>query len=574
MQDDRQNRPQRSAGTHNINARLESLRNILTNSERHTTEQQEVALQAIDSERRDRESQEQEIRRSQASTHARNMNEEGLFESQPSASPSSIVRTRRQMFSARERLARQRNRMDRLARQDPFERVSGPTTNLPPLNNSRARSASVEPDIEPPSAREGRHSKRRKLEDGSAEDQSLPVYGLEGTLLPGNLKMKVLDYPRPEDPLAPADELAKSRLYQADNKDIFRTKKHKCTILMKHQGGWPFSLSKLVIKIPKHDYDSPLQGMVFVAMDQDKLLDRTSYYDTLCPASYVLHRPRRYDSYRPSHDYMHSTRSVMRPLRARQPPDPSDSQWCDPSHSIDDPIHLPSTTGISSTIERLPADPDSTSAATSPRSPRPWHDPDYEYPSRRTLYTDSYRPSYTSTSTSTLTPHQAAERARRWRRRAAQAEADMTGGDPTISESSSPSESDAGEQDEGAPPYRDVPSAQRELEEAEYRQRNFLEQTHIRRESGRGERSDGFSFANLARYGGGEDPLYDDDDWRRNSTYSSTKRLPGCNEMLRGRRADSDTEADEADSPLAPHATFQVTRDAGGGVVVNFEPEV
>lgn len=573
MQDDRPNRPHRSARAHNINARLESLRSILTNAEHYTTEQQEVALQAIANERRDRERQEQERRASQPSANARHMDDEGVFESQPSASPSSIVRTRRQMFSARERLARQRDRVDRLARQDPLERVSSNPSSLIPSGNSRPRSPSTDLDIEPPLTRDGGRSKRRKLDDGSSEDHTLPVYGLEGTLLAGSLKMKVLDYPRPEDPLPPADELAKSRLYQADNKDVFRTKKHKCTILMKHQGGWPFSLSRLVIRIPKHDYrddTSPLQGMVFVSMNQDTLLERTSYYDTLFPAGYVLHRARRYDTHRPSHDYMHSTRSPMHShIRPRQSPDPSDSQWCDPAHSIDDSITLPHLSGISITIDRLPADPETNSAVTSPRSPRPWHDPDYDYASRRNPYTDSYRPSYTSTSASTLTPHQAAERARRWRYAATQA--DMIDADPAISESPSPS--DSASDDEETLLYRDVPSAQRELEEAEFRQRSFPEQTRARRESGRAERSDAYLYANLARFGGGGDPVADEDD-RRLPPYTSTKRLPGCSEMLRGRRADSDIEADDTNSPLPPHATFQVTRDAGGGVVVNFGPEV
>ncbi|KAK5953686.1 hypothetical protein OHC33_004955 [Knufia fluminis] len=604
MQGDRPDRPGRTSGTHSINARLESLRSILTNSERHTTQQQELALQAIDSERRDRESQEQEGRRPQNSSHARSMNEEGLFEPQTSASAASIVQARRSLPAGRERLARQRHRMERLARQDPFDHASNATPLAGSLSTTRARSPSAEADMEPHSIRDGGRSKRRKLDDGSSEDRTLPIYGLEGTLLPGNLKMKVLDYPRPEDPLPPADELARSRLYQADNKDVFRTKKHKCTILMKHQGGWPFSLSKLVIKLPKHDPrddTSPLQGMVFISMDQDKLLERTTCYDSLFPAGYHSHRVRRYGSYGPSHDYMHSTRSPMRSFRNRQPPDPADSQWREPSRTRDEPFHLPSTTGISTTIERLPPDPE-ISTAPSPRSPRPWHDPDYDrdYPPRRTMYTDSYRPSYTSTSTSTLTPHQAAERARRWRAAAASASAEaeylQQEGDPTISESPSPSHSDSDEdqdqdeqdeQDE-APPYRDVPSAQRELEEAEYRQRSFLEQSRVRRESGRGERSDAYSYANLARYAerNSEDPLHDSDEYerRRHSPYPhpqphphvSTKRLPGCNEMLRGRRADSDTEADDTEGPLAPHATFQVPSGAagGGGVAVNFEPEV
>lgn len=627
MQDDRPTRPQRStgAGAASITARLESLRSLLTNFERHTTEQHGVALQAIDSERRDRETQLQEQER-----RTSHLNDEGLFESQTTASPtspSSIVRTRRQMFSARERLARQRNRMDRLARQDLFDRdvVESTGSNLVPVNTSsaRQRSASAELELEPRSSREGGRSKRRKLDDGSSNHHLPPAYGLEGTLLPGNLKMRVLDYPQPEDPLPPADDLARSRIWEADNNDIFRTKKHKCTILMKHQGGWPFTLSNLVIKTPKHDYThdtSPLQGMVFVSMDQDQLLERTSYYDTLFPVSYVLHRARRYDSYRPSHDYMYSTRSPMRSLlRARQLLDLSDSQWCDPSQSVDEPINLPRSQGISTTVERLLPDPN-LSAESHPRSPRPWHSEDYDrsdaFMPRRTLYTDTYRPSYTSTST--LTPHQAA-RARQWQAAAAAAEAETDildpepEPDPAISESPSPSDSstDDHEQDQDqedeTPHYRDNPS----FAEVEARQSAFHEQTRARREPGRGERSDNqnhnityapsSSYPSLPLYtanttvaavvGPGaaatasDDP---DDYWTRGPPTAhaygrppagtSTKRLPGCNEMLRGRRA-SDTTSDgnangDPNGPLAPHATFQATRDAGGAVVVRFEPEV
>ena len=562
MQDDSRDRSSGPSSTENIAARIQSLRNILS-SPRHTTAEQRLALDALDREEADRNRiMEREVN-SPTSTIPRPFNDEGYWEPHGSTSPASLARERRRGFRPSARLERQRDRMARLARSDSLEHVPLSTSGNSPLNAGRTRPASPDPETMSPRLANGRFTrnvKRRKLDDGTSdENHRLPEYGLEGTLLPGNLQMAVLDTGNPNDALPQTDELAKQNLYLADNNLIFRSKRRRYNVLMKHKGGWPFNLSKLVIKLPKHDYETaPLQGMVFVSMEGEKLMEKTSYYDSLVPACYLLHLPRRYDSYRPSQEYFRSGRPPPPPLPRTRPVSRSqDAQWCE-GHLPEEPAELEQVDGFEVAIERLP---EHEETSTSPRSPRPWHDPDHEYSRRQyALRADTYRPSYASD-----------ERSRRYRPAIAIPEQGPERTSPT------PSDSD----DEETPLYRGVPQSQRELEEAEYRQRNILEQMRARRDRG-----DSYAYvhASSARYDDDGNLMPPDHDYRAPSVgsaaspnapfgysveHTSTKRLPGCNEMLRGRSATADAE--DSDREILPHAKFQVSRD-GGGVALNFEP--
>ncbi|KAK5104499.1 hypothetical protein LTS08_002389 [Lithohypha guttulata] len=549
MQDGSRDRASRPMTTENIAARIQSLRNILS-SERHTTAEQQVALEALDREEADRRQTIERESDSALTTGPRLYSNGEHWEPRGSTSPASVARERRRGFRPTARLAHQRDRMARLARTDPVEQVTTAASTLPPLHAARTRQASVELDLEAPPMREGRYPKRRKLDDGTFDEaRQCPEYGLDGSLRPGNLQMKVLCAGNSYDARSTSDEIAKLNLWAADNSDVFRSKRRRCTILMKHQGGWPFSLSKLVVKIPKDDYDSmPLQGMVFIAMTDDKLLEKTSHYDSLEPVSYPVQRLRAYDSYRPSQDYLPRPRSLFgAPSHVRPMPRPHDAQWCD-SNNFDEPVTIGLVEGFDTTVETVLEE--SSDVLSSPRSPRPWHDPDHEYTRRQyALRAETYRPNY------------AAEERRRIRAAAYAEAAEQSRASTTPSDS----------EDEDVPLYRGVPSSQRELNEAEYRQQVILEEMRERRNRG-----DGFTY-HWTRYDNDGDTASHDHEVAgaqaasRSTNHTSSKRLPTTNEMTQNRSALSGS--DDNDQKILPHARFQMVKQ-GGGISINFEPAI
>lgn len=558
-----------------------------------SADEQRAALDAVDSEIADRLTTERE-----GSTYDNTLHRivdnamydryGHLLDRHGSTSPSSIARSRRRLNRPLDRIQRQTDRMHRLAsRSDPPE-SSPHIPQLSPLHPSRTRQASDEQDsdLEPSQSRERKPArKRRKLDDGTAEQlRAFPDYGVEGTLLPGSLNMIMLDLDGSSDAQSTADQIAKVKLSLPSNKDPYRTKRNNCDILMKHSGGHPFALSKLVVKLPKRDYDAPLQGMVFVSMDRETLLSQSSHFNTYFPVSHSHHR-RRYDSYRPSVEYMRSTRSPRPTPRTRRPSDsyPQETPWYDSRLSLSEPAEIPSLPGINVTLEPV-MDPEESPTYGS-RSPRPW-EMDTEY-SRRT-YLDRYRPSSNRTRDRAYVT--AAELAARL--------------SPTTSEDEEEDQDQDQDQldpdDAEEPPlYRGVPPSQRDLEDAEIRQRNVLEQMRIRRDRGdiyayippefRREQGEDSHTAEqmaaiestLARRGFDVDALRRRVRDRTNGEHGqsprpisphfhSTKRLPGCTGMLQGQSPHSPSDND----PVVPHATFSVGRETGGAVAVNFQPEV
>lgn len=120
-------------------------------------------------------------------------------------------------------------------------------------------------------------AKRRKLNDGLLAKNFGPNYGYRGQVVPGLLRMEIVfcdgglheygkDKYRPENVLR-------------NDLSVYCTRSSKCDLVLRHEGGAPFSLSKLVIKAPETGFTAPIQeGMVFVAMDLEGLILKASRY--------------------------------------------------------------------------------------------------------------------------------------------------------------------------------------------------------------------------------------------------------------------------------------------------------
>lgn len=600
-------------------SRLQSIREILI-SDRDSglsADEQRAALDVVDSEIAERLTTEREREGSNYTLHrlvdnAVNDRYNHLLERHGSTSPSSIARSRRRLNRPLDRIQRQTDRMHRLhvaSRSDAQDQSSSNLSQLSPLHPSRTRQASDEQDsdMDLHHTRDGKPvRKRRKLDDGTAESvRVLLAYGVEGTLLPGNLNMLVLDMEGNSDAQSPTDQLARARLFSPENKDPYRAKRHHCDILMKHTGGHPFALSKLIIRLPMRDYEAPpLQGMVFVSMNRETLLSQASHYNSYFPVSHSHHR-RRYDSYRPSVDYMRSARSPRPAYRPRRPSDylTQETPWYDSRISLSEPAEIPAIPGIRVSLESVIDSEDSSS--NGPRSPRPW---DQVHDDTRRAYIDRYRPQAST----------------RTRPRTSATVFEIPPLTPTSSEDEEEEDIDQSRSQSNTDDHEEPPFSRnmtdRELEEAEARQRNVLEQMRIRRD-----RNEGYSYfpsqspphprrdqgtynddeecseeqiaaieATLARRGYDIDALRRRRGGRTSTTganettintqvppppisthhphppFHSTKRLPGCTGMLQGQSPHSPSDRDS----VVPHATFSVGRDGGAAVAVNFSPEV
>lgn len=120
-------------------------------------------------------------------------------------------------------------------------------------------------------------AKRRKLNNGLLAKDFGPNYGYRGQVVPGPLRMEIVfcdgglhDYGK--DKYRPENVLR-------NDLSVYCTRISKCDLVLRHEGGAPFSLSKLVIKAPETGFTAPIQeGMVFVAMDLEGLILKASRY--------------------------------------------------------------------------------------------------------------------------------------------------------------------------------------------------------------------------------------------------------------------------------------------------------
>lgn len=377
--------------------RLQNLRNLLS-SERHLGAEQQRAFAALDQEMNDQLAAFDTIDRpihgegihiGDFERRLRSQPIEGFTQHilsvpqpdshLPGSAAAAPMRHRRRAFRPSDRLQRyQRERLSHSTRG-----VAPTEAYITPSQLSAAIQASER--AERPTA------KRRKLEDGTYEDEPTTFsYGHDGQVVPGQLRMEIISCDGGEysDPHVPINSYPQNVL--KDDNSVYCTKSNRCNLLLKHVGGMPFTLTKVIVKAPRSGYDSPIQeGLIFVAMDDEDLIDRTVQYDdTWAPARVSRREQRRVgrDSNRPSEEYMNSTRSPLR--------------------SIDRSRYLNNPTGSEDNVRQRPslvADFDVTVADLSDEeddsgdgppdgqpSPRPWHDDDYSFRS----YVDRYRPVY------------------------------------------------------------------------------------------------------------------------------------------------------------------------------------
>ncbi|KAI0017311.1 hypothetical protein F4780DRAFT_796459 [Xylariomycetidae sp. FL0641] len=142
---------------------------------------------------------------------------------------------------------------------------------------------------------ENRRVKRRKL-DSDCLSTGLQAfrYGKYGQVEPGQLIMELVSC----DGGIYSDDGQK---YAAENilkndQTVYCTEGPRCNIVLRHQGGTPFTLKELIIKAPRSNFTSPVQeGMVFVSMTSDYLLTRTAQYQ-------IQYSPSRSSSRRTGRD--------------------------------------------------------------------------------------------------------------------------------------------------------------------------------------------------------------------------------------------------------------------------------
>ncbi|OAP61095.1 hypothetical protein AYL99_03296 [Fonsecaea erecta] len=379
--------PERPAWS-DVTARLRNLRNLLS-SERHLGIEHEIAFEEFEREMEDQmatfqasdERSDQPVSSESANSRERRRREfttrfrdQDTAESRTQSSVlTALLRSRRRAFRPSERLQRyQRERLGQSGRAAALE------ASVPPLSQSPASpTQSVGDRADRP------RSKRRKLTDGTYQDDPETFsYGHNGQVVPGQLRLEIVSCDGGEysDPHIPIYSYPQNVLL--DDTSVYCTKSNKCNLLLKHVGGMPFTLTDIVVKAPRAGYDAPIQnGLIFVAMEDDNLLDRTSQYDVRWPPKIYRHQRHRRDGYRPSQEYMNSTRSplrsIERPRHLNNPTAPEEG-----SH-----LEIPLVPGFHVTV----VDPsDGEEGGEEPPSPRPWQDVEDSLRS----YVDRYRPVY------------------------------------------------------------------------------------------------------------------------------------------------------------------------------------
>lgn len=184
---------------------------------------------------------------------------------------SANVRSRRRMIRPSELLARQRMR--------PHESSAAALQGLQQAAQRMSQANSVAQSLldehrlpsfhTPLSAEESDvttrwRAKRRKLDaDHQAEGSASVNYGHFGQIAPGVLKMEVLScdggtYSENGNRSWPENVLL-------SDDSVYCTKSDKCNLVLRHQGGHPFDLSKIVIKAPKSGFDAPCATPVLLA---------------------------------------------------------------------------------------------------------------------------------------------------------------------------------------------------------------------------------------------------------------------------------------------------------------------
>ncbi|KAL8914074.1 MAG: hypothetical protein Q9171_001189 [Xanthocarpia ochracea] len=120
-------------------------------------------------------------------------------------------------------------------------------------------------------------SKRRKLNDGVPTKSFGPNYGYRGQVAPGRLRMEIVFcdgglHESGNEKYCPENILR-------NDLSVYCSLASKCDLVLRHQGGAPFCLQKLLIKAPENGFTAPIQeGMVFVTMENEGLIRKASRY--------------------------------------------------------------------------------------------------------------------------------------------------------------------------------------------------------------------------------------------------------------------------------------------------------
>ncbi|KAL8670840.1 MAG: hypothetical protein Q9168_004640 [Polycauliona sp. 1 TL-2023] len=123
----------------------------------------------------------------------------------------------------------------------------------------------------------GQRAKRRKKDGRPPTNRFGPSYGYQGQVVPGRLRMEIVfcnggQHQSREGKYSPRNVLR-------NDLSVYCTQNNQCDLILRHQGGAPFCLRKLVIKAPVNGFTAPMQeGMVFVSMDNEDLVRRASRY--------------------------------------------------------------------------------------------------------------------------------------------------------------------------------------------------------------------------------------------------------------------------------------------------------
>ncbi|CAI6088176.1 unnamed protein product [Clonostachys chloroleuca] len=156
---------------------------------------------------------------------------------------------------------------------DLFDLTNTMSHTLPPGNASPLPRSFDPPD-------DNRRNKRRKIDaDRLAPTISRIRYGKYGSVEPGALRMEILSCDGGSYASSnPSSYVAENIL--RNDETVYCTKGNRCNVVLRHEGGAPFTLHELVIKGPTSvNYSHPIrEGMVFVAMRQDEVLTRTAQY--------------------------------------------------------------------------------------------------------------------------------------------------------------------------------------------------------------------------------------------------------------------------------------------------------
>ncbi|KFY24442.1 hypothetical protein V493_05232 [Pseudogymnoascus sp. VKM F-4281 (FW-2241)] len=155
------------------------------------------------------------------------------------------------------------------------------------MSQSRGRLDAPRPDqLTGPAQEQGEENnrafKRRRIGSPVPEPSILPMnYGYYGQVEPGQLDMEIEFCDGgtfSEGSERDSIKYGATNLLKQDN-SVYSTQSDRCNLVLKHVGDRPFCLKEIIIKAPPRGYTAPVQeGMIFISMDSDELLTRTTNY--------------------------------------------------------------------------------------------------------------------------------------------------------------------------------------------------------------------------------------------------------------------------------------------------------